>query len=433
MRRVRPLFDPDPGWLFLIAGLAMICAAVILPVHRQLHELRQQVASLEAEEQTSLGRLKAHAAFRDLLAQEDPTLMARLAASQLNMIRRGERAVLIATTSDAPLTDWVDATVLPVKSDATPYPESRLVRLVTGDKRQWVLAASAFCIFAGLVLGPARESRRRRASESGAAEISARLDTVEGEASTAAVAIAMPEDLDAFDDDDDDDDAGFELGDEPDDDLIDDADWLDDESDALLTEEDDVAEPVLLAGRDADEDDELVDDDDEEDAEDDEEWEDDEEVEDDEDEFEDDEEYEEDDDELIDDDEADDDEENDEAVDGDEDEEDEVELEDDEEWEDDESYEDEDEDVEWEDDELEEDEDEEDEDETTLTWSPSTSSTSAGQRAISVSASTDDSEHADIAGGAANVQPEVEVVRRVPSVSAPREEEVDATSRDSLF
>lgn len=429
MRRVRPLFDPDPGWLFLIAGLAMICAAVILPVHRQLHELRQQVASLEAEEQTSLGRLKAHAAFRDLLAQEDPTLMARLAASQLNMIRRGERAVLIATTSDAPLTDWVDATVLPVKSDATPYPESRLVRLVTGDKRQWVLAASAFCIFAGLVLGPARESRRRRASDSGAAEISARLDTVEGEASTAAVAIAMPEDLDAFDDDDDDDDAGFELGDEPDDDLIDDADWLDDESDALLTEEDDVAEPVLLAGRDADEDDdELVDDDDEEDAEDDEEWEDDEEVEDDEDEFEDDEEYEEDDDELIDDDEADDDEEYDEAGDGDEDEEDEEELEDDEEWEDDESYEDEDEDEEWEDDEL-----EEDEDESTLTWSASTSSTSPGQRAISVSASTDDSEHADIAGGAATVQPEVEVVRRVPSVSAPREEEVDATSRDSLF
>ena len=159
MRVTRPLFDPDPGWLFLLAGLAMMSAAVILPVNRQLHQMRTQVNAMHADEATVLARLKAHAAFRDLLAQDDPTLLARLAASQLNMIRKGERPVLVATTNEAPLTDWIDATVIPVQSDQSAYPESRLVRLVTGSHREWVIAASVFCVFAGLILGPARSGR----------------------------------------------------------------------------------------------------------------------------------------------------------------------------------------------------------------------------------------------------------------------------------
>lgn len=433
MRRARPLFDPDPGWLFLLAGLAMICAAVILPVHRQLHELRQQVMELEAEEQTSLARLKAHAAFRDLLAQDDPTLMARLAASQLNMIRRGERAVLIATTSDAPLTDWVDATVRPVTFDAEPYPESRLVRLVTGDKRQWVLAASAFCIFAGLVLGPARESRRRRSGATEADHATGQREfAVEAAATT--VAIAMPEDVEELIDEDE-----YEYEDDADDDDAD-AEWLDEEPDATGDEQDEEAstDAVMLAGREEDDDevDSFAEEDDEEEQ-DEEDWSDEDFEDDDETEFEDDEyedeededEDEDEDEELTDDDESDEEEDeeydDDEGVQEDEDE--------DEEWEDDGSYDEEDE--EWEDEEVEDDEEDEDDedDDPNLTWSSPVASPVNAPRTISVSAPVEDAERVDESKYAGDGLPEVEVVRRVPSVPAPRDEEPGEAFRTSLF
>ena len=59
MSRTAPLFRFDPGWLFTLAGLAVMVASALLPAERDLHELRQQLAA-DAEGRDALEALLPH-------------------------------------------------------------------------------------------------------------------------------------------------------------------------------------------------------------------------------------------------------------------------------------------------------------------------------------------------------------------------------------
>lgn len=375
MNASRPLFDFDAGWLFIAAGLAILVAAIILPAQRQLHDLHEQVRTLQVEERTALERLRAHAAFRDLLEREDPALMARLAASQLNLIRRGDRLVLLASTSDAPLTDWIDATVKAGPVESRPHIDSRLMRLVTGDHRHWVVAAAFFCVFLGVMLGPVRARAGVRREASALPEESAAMLTDGAVVGVAAVHDDRAEeetDAEAMDADADD----F---------AVVDADEEEEEDacgqDALNEEQ---ADADLYAETDGGDEEEEEYEEDE-----DEEWEDDEEE--DEEDFDDD---------------ADD-------ADDDEWEEEDVEDEDgseDEEW-DEEEDENEDEDEEW-------DEDDEADDEAVAFVGLSEEALPVARVGLSVAAPADEREPQSEEAGVG--EPEIEVVRRVQSVAPPR-------------
>ncbi|MFM7807553.1 MAG: hypothetical protein ACKPEA_06430, partial [Planctomycetota bacterium] len=86
MRRTAPLFRFDPGWLFTLAGLAVMVVSALLPAERDLHELRQQMAALEVREAWNEQRLAAYDRFMRDLGERDPALIRRLAASQLNLM-----------------------------------------------------------------------------------------------------------------------------------------------------------------------------------------------------------------------------------------------------------------------------------------------------------------------------------------------------------
>ncbi|MFM7809960.1 MAG: hypothetical protein ACKPEA_18835, partial [Planctomycetota bacterium] len=81
MRRTAPLFRLDPGWLFTVAGLAVMVVSALLPAERDLHELRQQLAAIEVRESWNEQRLAAYDRFMRDVAQRDPALVRRLAAS----------------------------------------------------------------------------------------------------------------------------------------------------------------------------------------------------------------------------------------------------------------------------------------------------------------------------------------------------------------
>jgi hypothetical protein len=64
MKTTRPLFQFDPGWLFVLAGLGVCAAGVLLPAQTDLEALQLQVAQLRSEEVQAYGRHRSVARAR---------------------------------------------------------------------------------------------------------------------------------------------------------------------------------------------------------------------------------------------------------------------------------------------------------------------------------------------------------------------------------
>jgi len=158
----RPLFRIDAGWPFVIAGLALLVAVAVLPAKRGVHEMEGQLASLRDHEAYRFERLNAFTEFLELLEEGDPQLVRRLAASQLNLVPKGETPILLASSLDQTVPGWIDDTVEFRMTEIAPYPDTLLIRLAEGQWRVWLLGGSVFVIFIGLMLGPDMATPRRR-------------------------------------------------------------------------------------------------------------------------------------------------------------------------------------------------------------------------------------------------------------------------------
>jgi hypothetical protein len=153
MVRTAPLFRPDAGWLFTLAGLAILVAASLLPAERDLHDLGQQLARIEWREAANLQRMQAYERFRRDLSGGDPSLLRRLAASQLNLMPEGQSPLLMATSIEHTVADWVEASVAVDPFEPQPMPDTLLGRLAAGQGRLWLMAGGAMSVFVGLVMG----------------------------------------------------------------------------------------------------------------------------------------------------------------------------------------------------------------------------------------------------------------------------------------
>jgi hypothetical protein len=154
-RPTRPLFRFDPGWLFIVAGLTVCAAGILLPAQAGLHRLREQLRQLGQEEDLAYARLKGHLDFIDGFDRADARLVRRMAATHLNLIPAGDEPLLLAPAGSQTVTDWIDATVSPQPRDAESWHDSILSRWATGQERLWLFAAGALCVFVGLLLDPA--------------------------------------------------------------------------------------------------------------------------------------------------------------------------------------------------------------------------------------------------------------------------------------
>jgi len=159
-----PLFRVDPGWLFVIAGLAFIVAGVLIPAQRELHDLEQKLAVHRAFEKRTAKQIEAYEKF--LLQINDPTpdeaLVRRLAASQLNRMPKDAVPLLESPTLNDTVPEWIEASVDVKIPTPVPNPDTILSRLATGPKRIWVLAMGAFLVFVGLMLAPSSVTARPR-------------------------------------------------------------------------------------------------------------------------------------------------------------------------------------------------------------------------------------------------------------------------------
>ena len=159
----KPLFQVDPGWLFILAGLAVCAAGVILPAQNDLRSLQHQLEQLRAEEVHAYARLKAHSDFMDQVDRADPALVRRLAAAQLHMLPASDTPVLLVKAEASPVTAWIDNTVRTDIRPARATPISTLSTLANGPYRLWMFGGGIMSVFVGLLLnpGPARVGRLR--------------------------------------------------------------------------------------------------------------------------------------------------------------------------------------------------------------------------------------------------------------------------------
>ena len=162
-----PLFRIDPGWPFVISGLALIVSAVLIPAQRELHDLEQRLKVHQAYEERTKAELVAYQQFiRDL--GDDATnerLLERLVRAQLNKMPKDERPLLLMPTANETVPTWIESSVTLEIPEPTPYADTLLSRIASGPRRLWVLATGAFLVFLGVMFAPTTFSTSRRRPE----------------------------------------------------------------------------------------------------------------------------------------------------------------------------------------------------------------------------------------------------------------------------
>lgn len=149
----KPLFDP--GWLFLVAGVGVLLASVLVPASEDLRKARWQRDRAILVEKHRQQRLTRYEEYLAALEAGDPALVESLAESQLRQIPEtrdtvpGQRTAAKANLSVFPGLE-PPPLVLP-EYHAT---ESALTRWTTDPtKRSLLLIGGGVCVLIGLLPG----------------------------------------------------------------------------------------------------------------------------------------------------------------------------------------------------------------------------------------------------------------------------------------
>lgn len=147
----RPLFSmPSPSWLFLLAGLGLLGATVLLPAQGDLRIAQwQRDRALSAEAQQN-ERLYRHQRYLAAVVSNDPTVVRSLTLTQLRRLPPGRAPLLDAAIPDA---DVLPALEPPeAQPPAPPEARSTLERLTSSRKhRPWLITIAAVMLFIGLL------------------------------------------------------------------------------------------------------------------------------------------------------------------------------------------------------------------------------------------------------------------------------------------
>ena len=143
----------DAGWLFLLAGLALISATVLVPARADLERARHQrdVALIFAELHAE--RIGRHETVLAALESRDPVVLDALAASQFNLVRADRRPLpgqALPVERSASVFPQLEPEAVP----APPLPRtgSLLERWTTNERgRVWLFGLGALLVVVGLV------------------------------------------------------------------------------------------------------------------------------------------------------------------------------------------------------------------------------------------------------------------------------------------
>ncbi|MGH7130951.1 MAG: hypothetical protein ACREJO_03290 [Phycisphaerales bacterium] len=151
----------DPGWLWLFAGLTLVCFTLVIPAQRDLEEARFYRDRVHAAEDHRQARLARYQNYLDALERGDETLVLSLAAMQLNKAPKGTDLLVqgseIAKRSASVFTNLEPPPLqLPQRSQR---PMSLLEKWTSDDhSRLWLLGGGSLMILIGLLPTSTRRS-----------------------------------------------------------------------------------------------------------------------------------------------------------------------------------------------------------------------------------------------------------------------------------
>ncbi|MCK4874080.1 MAG: hypothetical protein KAS72_15260 [Phycisphaerales bacterium] len=162
----------DSGWLFLGAGLVVLAAVVLVPAHDSLEQHRAQSRAMNAQLDVARLRIERYADFIAAVDREEPTVIRRLAAAELNLSDPNRETVLVSVTPNrSDVQRWIEPQ--PARTPEFTLPNTHLRRLTRNPAvRPWLIAGAGLCVLVGL-LPPTRRSRSGGVERSDDADISA--------------------------------------------------------------------------------------------------------------------------------------------------------------------------------------------------------------------------------------------------------------------
>ena len=144
----------DFGWLYLLCGLVLTVAAIVLPARQDLEDLTSKKVSITSDFQELEYRVGVYQTFLEDVQVGKSQLTKRLIEMQFNKSPDGASVVIDRSASKTPLA-WVAQRakrnrVLPMEVEQA----STLSQFSFGQGRLWLLGFGAFAIFVGLIYSP---------------------------------------------------------------------------------------------------------------------------------------------------------------------------------------------------------------------------------------------------------------------------------------
>jgi len=147
----------DPGWLMLIAGIALIGIMVVLPAHRELEEAKFFARRVDTIALHRAERLNNYVSYIEALDRKDPAVVEALAARHKNMAREGLEIILPAKP-EGPMAASTLPELEPAPLRLPLMPAVDMAQLSTIERwamdqkaRPVVLIIGAACILFGLL------------------------------------------------------------------------------------------------------------------------------------------------------------------------------------------------------------------------------------------------------------------------------------------
>lgn len=147
-RRTAPPIDF--GWLFLLPGLAILSAAVLIPAADELAAARWQRDRTRTMERAAAVRIEQHRQLVAAIQQRDPVVLRALEIERFGTHNEGD--TLLA--SHAPASGLLSAAlrVDPAPPPPLVRPDSLLQRLASDDRsRLWLVAGGAVACLVGFM------------------------------------------------------------------------------------------------------------------------------------------------------------------------------------------------------------------------------------------------------------------------------------------
>ena len=146
------------GWFYLVSGLLLTVAVIVLPAHQDLAVLKEKRAAIVDDTDDLQHQIMVHQAFLNDLNSLDSMLQERMIQMQFNQPPSGTPVVIDRAASKTPL-DWVAQRA---RRDRAIYLEeprqSILSKMTTGKNRLWLAGVGVFIIFIGLITSAPQEA-----------------------------------------------------------------------------------------------------------------------------------------------------------------------------------------------------------------------------------------------------------------------------------